>query len=188
MKTLNEILKTILLGIILSGIIYLVFFNKPPASPPVIVTTHDTLYKDTMFVPVPFQLPPDTFIKKDTIPVPANADTSQILKDFFARYHYSDTIRQDSAFSIVIKDIISQNKILSRDLWYKDLSPTVVNTTTTTYQENKREFYYGAMINVGKTSGISANLMYKDKGSRIYLFGYDPLNKQISAGVTFKFK
>ena len=46
--------------------------------------------------------------------IPANVDTQGILKDYFARRFYVDTLDLGEKSFVIVKDTITENKILSR--------------------------------------------------------------------------
>jgi len=113
-----------------------------------------------------------TKTETDTIVLKTKIDTLEILKDYYSKYVYRDTLQLDSLGYIVINDTITQNKIFSRDF---DNSQILIPTKTITNEIylNNREFYGG--ISLGGTSSqinfISGDLLYKTKKKNIYGVG-----------------
>ena len=80
--------------------------------------------------------------------IPSSIDTVAILKDYYAKYFYTDTIQIDTLGSIVINDTITRNLISMRDVQSNIFIPTT--TITNTIYLYKREFYGG--FSVGATN------------------------------------
>jgi hypothetical protein len=70
----------------------------------------------------------------------------------------------------ILTDIISQNRIESREIdWYFKI-PTVYNTTIVK-ELPKNEFYYGFGAGIDQTNGfnnLSGNILFKNKKQNIY--------------------
>ena len=103
--------------------------------------------------------------------IPSSIDTVAILKDYYAKYFYTDTIQIDTLGSIVINDTITRNLISMRDVQSNIFIPTT--TITNTIYLYKREFYGG--ISVGATNqavqNINGELLYINKKRDAYGFG-----------------
>ena len=108
-------------------------------------------------------------IVHDTITL--NIDTLSILKDYYAKYFYTDTLDLDSLGNIVISDTISQNSIVFREIQPNVLIPTT--TITNTVYINNREFYGGFGIK-GKSDQLNylgGELLFKTKNKQAYSIG-----------------
>ena len=100
--------------------------------------------------------------------IPADIDTLSILKDYYAKYFYTDTLSLDSLGSIVINDTVSRNSIIFREIQPNVLIPTT--TVTNTVFINKREFYVGFGLK-GRTDQINylgGELLYRTKNKQVY--------------------
>ena len=64
----------------------------------------------------------------DTVVLKSRIDTLAILKDYYNKYVYQDTLKLDSLGYVVIMDTISQNKIFSRRFDSQILIPTTTIT------------------------------------------------------------
>jgi len=107
------------------------------------------------------------------IPYIIPADTAAILFEYYAKYTYPDTLNLDSLGYVVINDIITKNKIASRNFTYQIEIPKVTTTTTITEYINKRELYYGFGMsgNMNQLNYIGAELVYKNKKRQAYGLG-----------------
>ena len=98
-------------------------------------------------------------------------DTLSILKDYYSKYFYSDTIDLDSFGSIVINDTITKNSIITRKV-----KPTLHIPTTTITRDSlitKRELYYGLGLAANKQqfSYVGGELLYRSRRKHIYGVG-----------------
>ena len=130
------------------------------------------------------------YITKEVIKevqIPANVDSLAIIKDYFSKVTVTDTLNLDYDFPKevtdslgnkpasslgygILTDIISQNRIESREIdWFFKI-PTVYNTTIVK-ELPKLEFYYGFGLGMDQTNGLgnfTGNLLVKTKKMNIY--------------------
>ena len=147
----------------------------------------DTIYvekevKVTKYVP--------KYITKEVIKeveIPVDVDSLAIIKDYFSKITVKDTLSLAYDFPPVVTDslgnkpsgdlgfgiltdIISQNRIESREIdWYFKI-PTVYNTTIVK-ELPKNEFYIGFGTGIDQTNGLnnlSGNVLFKTKKLNIY--------------------
>ena len=150
--------------------------STPPVEPEIItevITRWDTLKVATKeYVPKYIR---KTVVEIDTFQVPI--DTMSILRDYYAKYFYTDTIKVDSLGFIVINDTVTRNLISKRDVQSNIFIPTT--TITNTIYLNKRELYGGVAVggmvnpvqNESPINYIGGELLYKNKKKQIYGFG-----------------
>ena len=102
---------------------------------------------------------------------PADIDTLYILKDYYSKYFYTDTLNLDSLGSIVINDTISKNSILFREIHPNVLIPTT--TITNTVYINKREFYggFGIKGRSDQLNYLGGELLFRTKNNQAYNIG-----------------
>ena len=110
-----------------------------------------------------------TITEYDTIP--ANIDTLSILKDYYTKYFYTDTLDLDTLGNIVINDTISQNLITSRKI-----IPNIYIPTTTIERDSlisKNEFYYGFGLagNRQQFNYIGGELLWRSKRKKVIGLG-----------------
>ena len=161
-----------LLVVVLAALLFLQrgCSSTPPVEPEVItevVTKWDTVkIEKTEYFP---KIVEKVVVNIDTFSAPI--DTVTVLKDYYAKYFYTDTIQIDTLGSIVINDTITRNLISMRDVQSNIFIPTT--TITNTIYLYKREFYGG--ISVGATNqavqNINGELLYINKKRQAYGFG-----------------
>jgi len=171
LKVLFKNIQTLLV-VVLAALLFLQrgCSSTPPVEPKVIteiITRWDTLKVETKeYVPKYIR---KTVVDIDTFQAPI--DTISILKDYYAKYFYTDTIKVDSLGFIVINDTVTRNLISKRDVQSNIFIPTT--TITNTVYLYKKEFFGG--ISVGATNqavqNINGELLYINKKRNAYGFG-----------------
>ena len=160
--------------------------DDTPSEPTIITkveTKYDTITKEvTKYVPKII-----TKIKTeiDTIRLTQKIDTVAILEDYFAKYVYEDFQQLDS-LNLTIRDTISQNKILSRKIFYDLIYPTT--TVTETKYINQREFYVGFGLNGTSTqfNYIGGSILYRTRKKQMFGIGLG-LNDQFQPIISTQF-
>lgn len=115
-----------------------------------------------------------TILEYDTIPKYIQVDTAAILKDYFSKVLSIDTLNlSDSMGYVIIKDTITQNRILGRT-YTADINQMVIYDTNWIAELPKAEWYFGTAMSISKDRlpnqlGISA--LYKNKKNNIYTIG-----------------
>ena len=144
--------------------------STPPVEPQTItevVTRWDTLKVATKeYVPKYIR---KTVVDIDTFQAPI--DTMSILRDYYAKYFYTDTIKVDSLGFIVINDTVTRNLISKRDVQSNIFIPTTTVTNTTYLY--KRELFWGVAVSGNKEQiqSVNGELMYVNKKRNAYGFG-----------------
>ena len=127
----------------------------------------------------------DTIIKpskiyyRDSVP---KADTSDIIKDYFAGRVYNDTIKERNV-TAVIEDSISENKIATRKVLIEN-SRDLHLTTLESKPVNK--VFIGAFLgysirNSFPVAGISLSLVTRKDA--LYFYDYDAMNRTHIIGI-----
>ena len=177
MKAYFKNIQTLLVVVLAA----LLFFQRgcsstPPVEPKVItevVTKWDTVkVEQTEYVP---QIIEKVVINIDTFSTPI--DTVSVLKDYYAKYFYTDTIQLDTLGSIIVNDTITRNLISFRDVQSNIFIPTTTITNTTYLY--KRELFWGVAVggminpvqNESPINYVSGELMYVNKKRNVYGFG-----------------
>jgi len=130
----------------------------------------DTIYLDTV-VEVPVYIP----VQPEPIPqpIPQEVDTLAILNDYYAKYAYNDEIKIDSMGMAYIRDTISQNKILSRNVRF-DIEYPSITETITVKEPPVNKVYVGGTMGFDRPSfinHISANGLFITKTDKVYGLG-----------------
>ena len=185
MKGFFKNIQTLLI-VVLAAVLFLQrgCSSTPPVEPEVItevVTKWDTLkVTEKEYVPKYIR---KTIVDIDTFQAPI--DTVSILKDYYAKYFYTDTIKIDTLGTIIVNDTVTRNLISMRDVQSNIFIPTT--TITNTVYLYKREFYGG--VSVGSTNqavqNINAELLYINKKRQSYGFGVG-LNPQFQPVYTVR--
>lgn len=116
--------------------------------------------------------------------IPADVDTLSILKDYYSKRIYSDTLRIDSLGYVAIRDTISQNQIVGR-FFDARITERKITETTIVKELPKVEFYMGVSartdVSVGGVAfiklpslmqiGIETGLSTSGKGGTPYIGG-----------------
>jgi hypothetical protein len=107
----------------------------------------------------------------DTLLINNPIDTLEILREFYAKFYYQDTISLDTLGYIVLNDTITQNKILSREFVSSFQIPE--KTITQTVFINPRIFFMGPSVSFTDTGFDRAQWDFhmKDKKNRLYSVG-----------------
>ena len=139
------------------------------------------------------------YITKEVIKeveIPVDVDSLAIIKDYFSKVTVTDTLNLDYDFPKevtdslgqkppsslgygILTDVISQNRIESREIdWFFKI-PTVYNTTIVK-ELPKLEFYYGFGVGMDQTNGLnnfSGNLLVKTKKMNVYGLNFGMSNQ-----------
>jgi len=142
---------------------------------------------DTVIVNLPPQtinLPPGQPINIINPPLPSgDIDTGAILKAFFRELTYLDSLENDTV-KIVLKEVVAQNTVLSREISWR-LKLPISTTINKTYKKSAGLFAGGALNSQSQISGMVGYLNSND----LFFFGsYEPFNRQWSAGVMVPIK
>ena len=140
-----------------------------------IVTKFETRY-DTLEVEKKVYVPKYTSrvvtnTVTDTVVLKSKIDTLEILKEYYSKYVYKDTLKLDSLGYITIVDTITQNKIFSRNFDSQVLIPTT--TITNEIYLNRAKFFGGVSLggNSKQINFLSGDLLYKSKRDNVYGLG-----------------
>ena len=133
-------------------------------------TIHDTVkvkHDTTVYKPG------KTIIHDTTIyvDVPVDIDTAEILKDYFAKNIYIDTLNLPNGLGkIMLRDTISKNLIYARR-WDASIIEKSTNTTIVVKDPPTWQLYYGLSVGFDKAHIINyagPSLLYKSKRDDIY--------------------
>jgi hypothetical protein len=182
MKSFLNIVAAILVTVV---IMLSIFPLIKGCESPTIITRTDTIPGDSIPYPVQVKVPvPYEKITTDTIYCTAEIDTAAILKDYFTKYFYRDTIKSNSVTAIICEEV-TQNKITDRQVWIQNHRPIqIINNAP--LQSNS--IFAGLNISeYNKKLGIGPSIIYTRKQDAFNL-NYDIINSGISIGYYRKFK
>jgi len=111
--------------------------------------------------------------KYDTtyVEVPAEVDTMDILKDYYSKYVYVDTLFLDTLGYITLVDTVTENKIFNRTNIPEIRIPTKIQKEVVYI--NEREFYagMGARTNGKNISWMGLEGLYRTKKGNTFTLG-----------------
>jgi hypothetical protein len=145
-----------------------------------------TLYR-TLRVPGPSHI---TYLSTPTW-LPASPDSS-LLRNYYARVCYRDTLLNDTSALIVLSDTLSQNRIAARKLSFKNKRCSEVRYITQRIYPSppaQRHYYAGAALGGnGSSFSFGPSFLYEDKSGRLYQAQYDIIGQKYLLGINFKIK
>lgn len=139
---------------------------------------------------IPFEV-----LVHDTLWKTIDVDTMAIIKNYFAKIIYKDTLKlDDSLGTVVVIDTISENRIIGR-VWEANVRERIVKDLTIVKEMPKRQLFIGADATFNKVNllnSVGGGLIYKDKQDALYKFNLglsntgDQLLPYIGGGVYWK--
>ena len=121
----------------------------------------------------------ETIVEKEVI-IPAVIDTMALLKDYYSKVLYKDTlILPDSLGIVALNDTISQNKILGRT-FNASVKQRTIKETTIVKELPKTKIFYGLEGGFNKAdvvSSVGAGVLINTKKDKIYQLGLGVNNK-----------
>lgn len=151
---------------------------------------------DTQIVPVIYTkyTPGESiYVEKPIyIDIPANIDTNDILKDYFAQYTYKDTLDLDSLGSIVVIDTIAKNKIQART-WNAKINKYTVTNEVYLKELPRTQLYIGGSVGTELNNNLyaGADIALKTKKDQLYRINAgltSNLNPYVNVGMYWKIK
>jgi hypothetical protein len=126
----------------------------------------------------------ETIVEKE-VSIPAVIDTAALLKDYYSKVLYKDTlILPDSLGTVNVIDTISQNKIFGRT-FNANVKQRTIKEITIVKELPKTQIFYGftgGFNKVDVVSNLGAGLLVKTKTDKIYQLGLGISNKVGSDG------
>ena len=156
---------------------------------------------DTQYIPVEkIVLKPGKTIYKDTTiytSIPLSIDTINILRSYFAKNVYIDTLKLDDSLGfLVVTDTIYQNSIYNR-LWYTKINKVTINDKKVVKELPKNQFFVGFNTSLNRIDIVgSAGLMttLKTRDDKLYNLGIGLMNTSngispyVGGGIQWKVK
>lgn len=163
MKKYLGTIQSLLIVVLVIMVLFQSQCSKKPTVEPEVIVTIETKWDTVEVVQTEYVPKWKTKLVVEYDTIPSDIDTILILKDYYAKYSYTDTLTLDTLGFLVLNDTITMNSILSRSF----VSNIKIPTTTITKEIylNKREFYWGLGLQ-GQTDQLNylgGELMYKNK-------------------------
>jgi len=101
----------------------------------------------------------DTIIKEDTIW--QEVDTQAILTDYYTQRIYADTLENDTSYFIATIDTVFNNRLVGKQIYFKNLRPTkIINTEIITNLNKFRVFIGGDIGTTFNNFSVEPGLMF----------------------------
>ena len=128
----------------------------------------------------------ETIVEKNVeVPVLTKVDTLTILKEFYSKVIYKDSLKLDNDLGMIsITDTIYKNKVLGRK-WNAYLKERTVKETTIVKELPKNQVYWGFNGGFNKedvVSNVSAGLILKTKKDKLVQLNVGIANTQTTTG------
>lgn len=139
----------------------------------------DTVYIDTTTYIAPYIPKPQPPIIIE-VPIDVEIDTLAILKDYYVKNIYKDTIKIDSIGYAYINDVVSENKIMSRFAKFNYKIP-VINNTSFVKKSPVNKVFIGGELGFNKTNFLnhfSVNTLLLTKLDKVYGLQIGAMNQQ----------
>lgn len=120
-----------------------------------------------------------------TIAIPVNIDSLAVIRDYYTKRFYSDSLKNDSVV-IWINETVSMNEIKSREIKYRWTAPE--RLIRNTIREDRQLFFIGADVTASKNALGTFGSVYFDTRKGLIGLGYDPFNRAGKITVAFKLK
>ena len=121
----------------------------------------------------------ETIVEKQVV-IPAVIDTMALLKDYYSKVLYKDTlILPDSLGIVALNDTISQNKILGRT-FNASVKQRTIKETTIVKELPKTKLFYGLEGGFNKAdfvSSVGAGVLINTKKDKIFQLGLGVTNQ-----------
>jgi hypothetical protein len=124
--------------------------------------------------------------QKEIVEVPVIVDSAEVVKAYFSKVFYADTITNDTSMLAIIKDTITQNMIASREVWLQNLRPQTIVTQCPEIPKDKVRLLLGVGISGYKQFGVPFSLILETRQKMAFSVGYDAINGNYSVGYYYR--
>jgi len=159
--------------------------DPPQAETRTIIVPGDKVpYPVQVDVPVPHYIDTGSWQYRDR-----EVDTMAILKDYFSKVYYIDTLMNDTNAFIAVIDTISENRIKGRGLMFANRKATAVCYQNIISEEKKFKVYAGNMLSTNFTNRMDIGptlLVVTPKGGYSYAYGVN--EKTHTLNIVWKIK
>jgi len=191
----NFDLKFILIIVLIGVIFFMRMCGNGKQDPPNVINVDGKKYQvikrivDTQYVKTTqtiYKQGEKIYVDKPIyIEVPSKVDTALILKDYFAKYTYKDTLKlKDSLGYVFLTDTITKNKILNRT-FKADINKIIIKDSVIV-RPFENQFFVGGVAGLDKVNLVNfvgPSLMLKTKQDKVFTIGIGYNN---SKTVTFQ--
>jgi hypothetical protein len=129
----------------------------------------------------------------ETLKVPIYIDTSQVIKDYYSKFEYVDTLNFKEHGFVIVTDTVTENSILNRNV-NASLNSVYITKEITIIQPPRTEFYIGGGVGFGGSNlfnNATGSIILKTKSKTIYGLDFgltsNPLNSTIKPYMGIKY-
>jgi len=171
MKKYISSIQNLLILILVVLVLYQSQCSRKPDVEPEVIVTIETKWDTVNVVQTEYVPKWRTRVVTERVEVPSDIDTMSILRDYYDKYYYTDTLTLDTLGFVVLNDTITQNSVMSRS-FVSDISIPTTTITKEIYL-NKREFYWGMGLSGDKSqlNYLGGEFMYKNKQRNMFGVG-----------------
>lgn len=169
---------------ILLGILFFQQQCKRPCPDPEV--THDTITKPGDPFPVLVEVgQPDPIYYEEPYIMPALIDTMGVILDYFTKYYYADTIKDDSSAFIALFETVKGNRIIDRSFSFQNRRATQVITPM---QKQRNAVYAGfqTSLNPDESLDFGPAVMLITKKGYGYSYAYGVNEKSHTVSFVWK--
>lgn len=185
MKKILDVRHFIIIALLIAVVVLLQSDNKivtkeivkeVPSEP-----IHDTVEVE---VEVPYEVEGEIVYKDSIIYVPTlvKVDTALILKDFYAKNLFNDTIKlNNSQGFIYLNQVVSENKIVSKN-WTSNIKPKIVREPAPEPPPIRNQVFIGVNGALSKedfVNSLGMGLILKTKKDHLYQIGLGAANRTV---------
>lgn len=185
MKKILDVRHFIIIALLIAVVVLLQSDNKivtkeivkeVPSEP-----IHDTVEVE---VEVPYEVEGEIVYKDSIIYVPTlvKVDTALILKDFYAKNLFNDTIKlNNSQGFIYLNQVVSENKIVSKN-WTSNIKPKIVREPAPEPPPIRNQVFIGVNGALSKedfVNSLGMGLILKTKKDHLYQIGVGAANRTV---------
>lgn len=114
-----------------------------------------------------------------------DVDTNQILREYFTRNFYIDTISKDSSYIAIIKDSVFRNQITWRHFSIEQFQKEKIITNTVTKIPQQSVFLGLGTGKFMDKVGLTGSLSYQ-RSDMLYKVNYDVINNNFTISASYK--
>jgi hypothetical protein len=150
--------------------------------------TRDTVYSDTTIYKTEY-VPKYIKVPGAVVEIPADIDTTAILKDYYQKYYYEDIVNDidGEGSTATIMDTISTNRIISRRTKF-DIRNKIITETITVKEPDKLKVFIGGGVDFGATdlslTGAKVGILVKPANDKVFRLDLGAFNSPGTNDIT----
>jgi hypothetical protein len=157
-------------------VLLIIILGRPHHPAPQKVIIYDTIkIRDTLYTPSPIHF--DSLVY-----YPATIDTQKVLEDYFSSRVYADTLLDDTTGQVIIRDSVSQNRIITRQPYIK-----IIRQTEVIREKPKIHLHAGFKVGGSKDHlSFGPSLILNTRQRSSFGISYDIPNRSITFSIYWR--